>query len=215
MLTLTAERREIFSKDLDAERSKGRLPAVIYGAENSAESLFLDFKEFNKVLASAGESTLVTVLLGADKKDVLIHEVAKHPISGQAVHVDLFMVDVKKPIQVEVPLVFEGVAGAVKDFGGALIKVLHELEVEALPKDLPHDLIVDISLLTQLDSQIYVSDVKLPVGVTMITAMDEVVASVTEAGEVVEEEVPIDISEIEVEKKGKTEEEPESTETKE
>ncbi|MEK7091630.1 MAG: 50S ribosomal protein L25 [Patescibacteria group bacterium] len=216
MLTLQAQRRETFGKDLVAGRAEGRLPAVIYGGKNPAEALWLDVKDFNKVLSSAGESTLVTVKIGDDKKDVLIHEVVKHPVSGKTIHVDLFAVDTKKPIRVSIPLVFEGVAPAIKDFGGALIKVLHELEVEALPKDLPHDFIVDISGLVALDSQIHVSDLKLPTGVTMIAEADEVIASITEAGEEVkEEETPIDISAIEVEKKGKSEEEAEATETKE
>lgn len=212
MLTLQAERRETFGKDLVAGRASGRLPAVIYGGKEAPESLWLDLKDFNKVLSSAGESTLVTVQTGADKKEVLIHEVVKHPVSGQTIHVDLYAVDTKKPIRVSIPLVFEGVAPAIKDFGGALVKVLHELEVEALPKDLPHDFIVDISSLIALDSQIHVSDLKLPAGVTMISEADEVIASITEAGEEVkEEEAPVDISAIEVEKKGKTEEEAEDT----
>lgn len=210
MLTLQAERRDTSAQNLNKERAAGRLPAVIYGGKNPAESLWLNLKDFNKVLSAAGESTLVTVQIGTDKKEVLIHEVDKHPVSGQTIHVDLYAVDTKKPIRVHVPIVFEGVAPAVKDFGGALVKVLHELEVEALPKDLPHDFIVDISSLVALDSQIHVGDLKLPHGVTMIAEADEVIASITEAGEEVkEEEAPIDISAIEVEKKGKTEEEAE------
>jgi len=208
MITLMAEARETLGKELVADRAAGRLPVVIYGGKEVNRSLFVNTKEFNKVLNKAGESTLVTVVIGDEKKEVLIHEVSRHPISGEVVHADLLVVDVKKPIQVSVPLVFEGVAPAIKDLGGALVKVMHELEVEALPKDLPHDITVDISVLTTLDSQIHVSDLKLPHGVTTEAEPEEVVASIAVAGEeVIEEEGPADLSSIEVEKKGKDEEE--------
>ncbi|MFA6416489.1 MAG: 50S ribosomal protein L25 [Candidatus Paceibacterota bacterium] len=208
MITLMAEARETLGKELAADRAAGRLPVVIYGGKEAARSLFVDTKEFKKVLAKAGESTLVTVMIGDEKKDVLIHEVAHNPISGEVVHADLLVVDTKKPIKVHVPFIFEGVAPAVKELGGALVKVMHEIEVEALPKDLPHDIVIDVSVLNTLDAQIHVSDLKLPHGVTTEADPEEVIASITEAGEeVVVEEGPADLSAIEVEKKGKTEEE--------
>ncbi len=98
---------------------------------------------------------------------------------------------------------------AVKNGLGNLVKVLHEVEVEALPKDLPHNLEVDISKLETVESQIFVSDIKLPTGVTMITGGEEVVASIVLQVEEKEEVIapPVDLSAIEVEKKGKKEEE--------
>ena len=89
-----------------------------------------------------------------------------------------------------------------------MVKVLHEIEIEALPKDLPHNLIVDISKLETLDDVILVSDIKLPSGVVAITNSTEVAASIVEQVEEKEEEVvPVDLSDIEVEKKGKKDEE--------
>lgn len=211
MITLMAQTRETFGKKLADARVAGRLPVVIYGSKESTQPLFVDLKEFKKVLSIAGESTLVTLEIGGQKKDVLIHEVAHHPVSGEPIHADLLAVDTNKPITVHVPLVFDGVAPAIKELGGALVKVLHELEIEALPKDLPHDIKVDISVLVALDSQIHVKDLVLPKGVTTEVDGEEVVASITEAGEeVVEEEGPVDLSAIEVETKGKKEEEGEA-----
>jgi len=113
-----------------------------------------------------------------------------------------------KKIRVKVALVFEGVSNAVKSGIGNLVKVLHEIEVEALPKDLPHNLVADISSLETLDNNILVSDIKLPSGVVVVTNGGDVVASVVAQVEEKEEiVVPVDLTAIEVEKKGKKDEE--------
>src|SRR6185369_10528595 len=130
------------------------------------------------------------------------------PVTDEPIHVDFLAIDMKKNIRVKVPLVFEGISNAVKSGIGNLVKVLHEIEVEALPKDLPHNLIVDISKLETLQDNIVVSDIKLPSGVVAITNAGDVVASVVMQVEEKEEVAPpVDLSAIEVEKKGKKEEE--------
>jgi len=108
-------------------------------------------------------------------------------------------------VEVAIPLVFEGVSPAVE--GGAnLVKVLHEIEVEADPMSLPHDIKVDISVLVTVDDQIHAKDLVLPAGVSLVTPAGEVVALVQEVVEEKEEvAAPADISSIEVEKKGKEE----------
>lgn len=207
MTKLDAKKRDIFGKKLAASRKEGQLPVVIYGAKEENTPLFVETKAFKKALDEAGESTVVTVKTETGEHDILIHDVSYDPITGEPIHADFLAVEKNKPIEVEVELVFEGVSGAVKDLGGALIKVLHEVTVEALPRDLPHNLVVDISKLATLDDQVLVSDIKLPAGVTMITDGEEVVASIAVGGEeVVAEETPVDLSTIEVEKKGKEEE---------
>ena len=158
------------------------------------------------MLAAAGESTVVTVKTEGGDKDTLIHAIEYHPVSGEPLHADFYIIEKNKPVQVHVPLEFEGEAPAVKQLGGNLVKVLHEIEIEALPKDLPQEIKVDISSLATLDSQLTVADIKLPAGVTAITDLLEVVASISTAGEEVVEEAPVDLSSIEVEKKGKQEE---------
>jgi len=209
-IKLTAKKREIFGKKLDKNRLAGELPIVVYGAKAKPESFLVDMIEFKKVLNQAGESSIIALDLAGASKDALIHEVQVHPITGEPIHADFLIVDKNKPIIVNVPLVFEGIAPAIKELGGNLIKVLHEVEIEALPKDLPHDLRVDISVLKDLDSQVLIKDIILPAGVTMQNPAEEVVASISEAGEEVVEEATteaVDLSAIEVEKKGKKEEE--------
>jgi large subunit ribosomal protein L25 len=146
--------------------------------------------------------------VGVDNIDALIHEVQVHPVTEEPIHVDFLVVDMNKKIKVKVPLEFEGVSNAVKNGLGNLVKVLFEVEVEALPKDLPHNLSVDISKLETVESQIFVSDIKLPAGVVIMAEPQEVVASIVLQVEEKEEVVvPVDLSAIEVEKKGKKEEE--------
>ena len=213
MFKLSAKLRDILGKKVSELRKEGELPAVFYGGKDGSKCLTLNLVEFKKVLKDAGESSIVSLELDGKKIDVLIHEVQFDPVTDEPVHADFYVVSQDKEIEVDVPLIFEGVPPAVKEFGGSLVKVMHELPISALPKDLPHDITVDVSLLKTLDDQVLVSDLKLPTGVKVTVEDSEVVASITEAGEeVVEEVAPADLSDIEVEKKGKQEGEEETKE---
>lgn len=213
MLSIKAEKRSIFGKELVGERQAGKLPAVLYGAKDEAMPLFVPLSAFKKLFRSAGESTVVSVETDAGKKDVLIQEVAYQPVTGEPVHVDFYVIDKTKTIKVGVPLRFEGVSPAIKDLGGILVKVLHELEIEVLPMDIPREFGVDISALATLESQILVKDLQVPSNVKVLNGADDVVAAVTVAKEEVVEAAPVDLSSIEVEKKGKKEEEGEAAES--
>jgi large subunit ribosomal protein L25 len=206
MLALTAKVRDI-KENLDKLRARGELPAVFYGMGNESTSISISKIEFKKIWRTAGESSTVKITTPKGSYDALIHDVQVNPVTDEPIHVDFLVIDMNKAIKVEVPLEFEGVSEAVKSGLGTLVKVLHEVEVEALPKDLPHNFIIDISSLVGLDSQILVSDIVLPKGVKMITKEEEVVASIAEQKEEVEEVAPVDLTAIEVEKKGKKEEE--------
>lgn len=207
MFKLAAKKREVYGKDNAVLRAQGLMPIVAYGQKSESASLVVSLGEFKKVLVKAGESTVVTLSTEAGDKSTLIHEVQNDPITGEPIHADFLIIDIHKVVEVGVPLTFVGESPAVKDLGGALVKVLHELEVEALPGDLPHEIEVDISTLVNLDSQITVADLKLPKGVKALAEAEEVVAAITEAGEEIkEEEAPVDLASIEVEKKGKEDE---------
>lgn len=205
MLALTAKIRDT-KENLDKLREAGELPAVFYGMGNLSTSISIPKNEFKKIWRKAGESSTVKITTPTKVIDVLIHDVQVNPVTEEPIHVDFLVIDMNKAIQVEVPLEFTGVSEAVKSGLGTLVKVLHEVEVEALPKDLPHNFTIDISSLTGLDSQILVSNIILPKGVKMITKGEEVVASIAVQKEEKEETTPIDLSAIEVEKKGKKEE---------
>lgn len=206
VLKLTAEPRDVLGKKTASLRQQGLIPAVVYGDGNKSLAICLNLAEFSKILSLAGESTIIALVLEKQTKDVLVQEVQTDPLSGLPIHVDFYIVKQDKELEVSVPLVFEGVAPAVKELGGSLVKVLHELEIKVLPKNLPHDIKVDISSLKELTDQILVGDLDLPAGVESVNDKNDVVVAVTEAGEEVEETAPADLSAIEVEKKGKPEE---------
>ena len=213
-LTLTANKRSKADK-LEAIRIKGMIPAVVYGARVENTSISVPSVSFEKTLKAAGESSTIVLELEGKKIDVLIHDVQVDPIKGHPIHIDFLAVDMNKPVEVQVPLEFTGVSQAEKDGLGSLMKVLHEVEIKALPKDLPHSIIVDISSLVTLSDQIHVRDLVVAKEITIITDGDEVVALVAPAkAENAEEETPVDLSSIEVEKKGKKEEEGEAIEAK-
>jgi large subunit ribosomal protein L25 len=206
MVTIQAKLKNKETKNTDL-RNEGLIPAVFYGLNKQSTPISVSGKEFIKALKEAGESTTVTLDLGTEKVETLIHDVQVDAVTGVPVHADFLVIDMNKTIQVAVPLEFSGIAGAVKNGLGVLVKVLHEIEIEALPKNLPHELHVDISILENLDSHISVSDLILPAGVIAITPETDIIASIAAMQEEKEEETPVDLSAIEVEKKGKKEEE--------
>jgi large subunit ribosomal protein L25 len=209
MKTLNATMRSKTDK-LATVRLNGMVPAVVYGASMENTSISVSSIEFIKVFKEAGESSTIVLDLGNKKVDVLIHDVQFDPVKSFPLHVDFLAVDMNKPVEVSIPLEFTGVAPAEKSGLGTLVKALHEVEIKALPKDLPHNFVIDISSLNTLEDKIHVRDIKLGSGVTMLTDSEEIVALVATVKEVKEEDVAIDLSAIEVEKKGKKEEEGDS-----
>ena len=177
MQSITAEKRDILGKKTKNLRKKGILPAVLYGKGQNSESISVKENDFLKLWKSAGESTVVTLEVGSDKKNVLIHDVAVDPLKDTPTHVDFYIVDMNKPITIDVVLEFVGESDAVKA-GGILVKVLHEVKIEALPKDLPHSLSVDISSLKEMTDTVTVKDIKLPHGVKMLDNLDETIVLV-------------------------------------
>lgn len=189
-----------------ALRAQGFIPAVYYGAGKDAVSIAVPVKDFTKVLKEAGETTTVVLQIGGEKINTLIYDVQHDPLTGAISHADFLVLDMNKTIEVAVPIEFGGIAEAEKNGLGTLVKVLHEVRVSALPANLPHAFVVDVSLLATLDDQIHVRDIALGQGVTLVTSPEEVVALIAPFTEEKEEvSAPIDLSAIEVEKKGKEE----------
>ncbi|MDE1924607.1 MAG: 50S ribosomal protein L25 [Patescibacteria group bacterium] len=190
-------------------RNKGVLPAVVYGRSQESTPISVDLKTFKKVYHAAGESSVISLTgLGNTAKDALIHDVDFDAVSGEPLHADFYAIEKGQTVTVSVPLEFDGVSPAVKDLGGILTKVMHELELECEPKDLPQAIHVDVSKLATLEDQIKVSDLKLPASAKISVDLDEVVAMISVAQEEVEEAAPADLSAIEIsEERGKKEEE--------
>ena len=178
MFAIKAKKRD-GAASLDVLRKGGEIPAVFYGAKNPATSILISNIEFKKIWHKAGESSAVSVTMEDGKKvDVLIHEVQVDPVTDEPMHVDFLVIDMNKKIRVHVELEYEGISEAVRTGLGTLVKVLHEIEIEALPKDLPHNLVVDISKLATVQDQVFMSDIKLPAGVEIVTKSHNVVCSI-------------------------------------
>ncbi len=186
-------------------RNAGKIPAVFYGKKQASTSITLSAHDFEKVWKKAGENTVVNLQHEGEEIPSLIHDVDKHPVTGEARHADFYVFEKGQKLKIKVPIEFKGVSPAVKDLGGVLVKVVHSLEIEAEPKNLPQKLEIDISPLVAFDSVITAKEIKLPEGVTLVISPDDVIASVYEPKEEVVEEVPVDLSTIEVMKKGKEE----------
>lgn len=203
MTTLEVKTRSA-KESLAKLRENGLLPAVFYGHKEKSTPISVPLKAFEKAWKEAGESTIVTLTGDAGEHDALIHDIDTDPITGGIRHADFYVIEKGKKLKVHVPVEFVGLAPAVKDLGGILVKVLHEIEIEALPKDLPHSLSIDVSPIADFDIHMTAGQIALPEGVKLITKPDEIVAMVARPREEKEEEAaPIDLESIEVEKKGK------------
>lgn len=208
MLILQATKRA--GEKTEEVRANGRIPAVFYGFGKESTPISVPAIEFTKLFREAGETTAITLDLGGEKVSTLIHDLQKDPVKGDITHVDFLVVDMNKEAEVAVPIEFTGLAEAEKLGLGVVMKVMHEIEVRALPANLPHSIEVDVTSLATLSDAIHAKDLALPTGVSLVTDPEEVVASVTAFVEEKEEAPVLDVSTIEVEKKGKKEEEGEA-----
>ncbi len=209
MLSLAIETRDLKVAP-QRVRDGGKIPAVFYGPKEPSTAISINMKEFGKVWKKAGESSVIILKdTAGTEHEALIHEVDIHPLSGEPRHADFYVIEKGKKVTVHVPLVFAGVSPAVKDLAGILVKVQREIEIEAAPRDLPHDVTVDISKLVGLTDVIKAKDLDIGKGVELKTSPEEVVASIAVAKEEVEEApTPIDMSAIEVsDAKGKADKE--------
>jgi large subunit ribosomal protein L25 len=206
-MDLNVQKREKLGKSVRVLRREGFIPAELYGRGMENAHLSVGAKDFSKLLKEAGTSTVVNVVLGGKKTPVLIQDVGKDYLTGEVQHVDFYAVKMDEKIKAKVPLEFIGVSLAVKDKGGILNKVMSEIEVEALPLDLPHKLEVDLSKLDDPNKSLYVKDIVVPDKVRLLVDAGTVVATVAPPiAEEVKVEAPVDVSAVKVEGEEKKEE---------
>lgn len=215
---LVAEKRKITGRKVKVLRRQGFLPANVYGKEVKSLTVQLETKSFLPIYQQVGETGIVELKVGGEPKarPVLIHNVQLEPVSGELVHTDFYQVDLKKKVSAEVPIELIGESPAAKEKIGILIQPLTEVEVEALPTDLPDKLEVDISSLKAVDDAVSVADLKIPEGVKVLTSEKEILVKVEPLAkeevvapppteEVPVEEVPEEEKAVEEEKKPKEE----------
>ena len=199
-IELQAQIRQSVGKSLNSLRKDGFLPSVVYGHGFETLPIQLRYKDFEKAFKAAGESTLINLKIGDKEEPTVIKDVQRDPVTDQIIHADFYKVNLKEKIKAKVPVVFIGESEAVKG-GGILVKTVSELEVEALPQDLPHELSVDISVLNSFGDEIKIKDIKVLDDVKIEANPEDVVALVQEPREEKAEEVAPSVEEVEVIKK--------------
>jgi large subunit ribosomal protein L25 len=218
-LEINAQRREVFGKNAARRiRQEGMVPAILYGPLTVAVALILAKKDIFSILKSeSGENTLFKVAVDSEIRDAMIKDYQTDPVSDELIHVDLIQIVMDKAIQVAVPVLLVGEAVGVKTEGGFVDFVSREIEIECLPREIPEQILVDISAL-HLHQSLKVEDITAPEGTVFTDDPEMVVVMIqapTKEEEIVveeEEEVMAEEAEPEVIKKEKEEERERKTE---
>ena len=177
---LAVEKRKITGKKVKKLRREGFLPANIYGKDIKSLSVQVPYKDFEKVYKEAGETGIVDVEIGSEIKPSLIHNVQQDYYNHKLLHADFFQVNLKEKVKTMVKVVAVGIPKAVSEKLGLLLQPLSEVEIEALPTDLPDKIEVQVESLAEVNAQITVGEIKAPLGVTILTDASQVVAKIGE-----------------------------------
>jgi large subunit ribosomal protein L25 len=208
---LKADRRTVIGKQVNALRREGKLPAVIYGHGIEPTAITLDAREANRVLASVGASTLITIDLEGEDYSVLVRDRQNHVLRRHLLHVDFQALSMTETVRANVALILgEEEAPAVQAYGAMIITGVESLEIECLPGDLVDRIVVDVTSLESIGDSILVQDLPVPKGISILDDPETmvVVATAPAAEEVEEEEEDLELEEgVEPEVIGETEEE--------
>ncbi len=157
---LKAEERKVTGRKVKTLRKQGLIPANVYGKKIASVSLQIPEKEFKVIYKEVGETGLVTLEIGKEEKPVLVHSLQVNAKTDEILHVDFLQVDLKVKVTANVPVEVSGEPAAEKQGLGTVVQYLNEVEVEALPADLPEKFEVDTTELAEVDQAIYVKDLK-------------------------------------------------------
>lgn len=201
---LKADKREVLGRKTKSLRSEGFIPANIFGSGVKSLAITVSVEDFKTVEKQAGETGIVELNLGNDTRPALIDNIQVHPVSGEIIHIDFRQVDLKTKIETAVPVEVVGVSPAEKDGLGIMVQQIDEVEVEALPLDLPEKFVLDASVLVTLEDSIKVSDIKVSGDVKILTDPEIIIANIAEIKEEVveapqETEVAADAAEVKTE----------------
>ena len=166
---LEADQRAALGKKVGALRRAGITPIHVYGRGEDSLSLQADTYDLVRTLGVVGQTSPLTLTVGSAEHFVMVQHVHRHPVSERLLHVDLLRVSRLERVHASVPLHFEGESEGAREDGASLSEMVHSIEVEALPTDIPHEFTIDLSLLATPDSVIRAGDLELPPGVTLLS----------------------------------------------
>ena len=177
-ITLTLEPRTVLGKKVRALRREGIIPVHLYGRGVESQPLQCDGKILLRALATAGMNLPISVTIPGQKDQELAfaRDIQWDSVRGEMLHVDFLRVDVSLVVTASVPIILTGTAPAGRLADGTVVQPLRNLDVQALPLDMPSDLTVDLEKIAKLDDVIRASDIILPPNVTIITDAEETVA---------------------------------------
>ena len=187
-LSLSLENRTLVGKKVNRLRREGVLPATVYGKGVSPISVQMNARAFNDTYRHAGRTGLIDLSIPGQKSiSVFVHNLQRHPVTRNIIHVDFLAVDLRTEVTVDVPLHIVGESELVKRGDALLNQVLTSLAVRALPADIPSSISVDVSGLDSFDKSIHVSDLALESKGEIVTPADELVVSLSQARDEEEE----------------------------
>ena len=206
-IELSAATRDILGKKVRFLRRQGLTPANLYGRNVKSTALQVDTTQLKHTLAKAGKSSLVALKVDSAKrpKMVIIRDIQREPLTGGLLHVDLYQIKMEERIKIEVSLLFVGEAPAIRDRGGILVQNMTSVEVECLPANMPHNIEVDLSVLTELDQAVHVKDLSVDEGVTILTDPEQSIVQIARSK--VEVEIAEELMAAEAEAEAEAEEE--------
>lgn len=188
--TLKVEQRKVLGRKVKNLRLEGVLPANIYGKKVKSEAVQVSTSDFEKVYAATGETGLVELTVGGKKRPVLINNVQTDPATEAVLHADFMQVDLKEKVSAQVPVELSGESPAEKEGKGTVVQYIDEIEVEALPRDLPEKFEVDLSGLEEVNVAVYVKDLSFDQSKVKIEEDPEGIIVKVEPPREVEEEAP-------------------------
>ncbi len=179
ILALNLQTRDKSEKVKDLRKSN-IIPAEFYGKGVENKSLQVDYQTFRRLFRQAGGNTVLELHVddGKEKYNALVHEVSYHPVTDVITHIEFINVSMNEEIHTHIPLKLVGMAPAVKELAGVLVNNLDQIEVKCLPKDMIHDIEVNIESLVDFTNSIHVGDLNVPSKITVLTPADQLVVSV-------------------------------------
>jgi len=177
---LKAETRKVLGRKVKNLRKQGILPGNVYGKKIKSEAVQVSLKDFEKVYKEVGETGLLSLQVGNSDKPVLVHNVQTNPVTGDIIYVDFLQVDLKEKVTAEVPVELTGESPAEKQAIGTVVQQINEIEVEALPTDLPEKFEVSVEGLSEVDQAIFVKDLKVDKSKVEIKADPEAIVAKVE-----------------------------------
>lgn len=217
-IPLAAQKRSVLGRKVKQLRKEGIIPAHVFGHKVKTVHVQVKAGEFHKVFEKAGETGIINLSVDSEKRPVLVRNLQIHPVTDEPLHIDFYQVNLTEKVKVNVPLEIVGEAPAVEKKIGLLLTPVSEVEIEALPADLPENIEVDITKLSEIGSEIKVKDLKVDRSKVEVLTDEELVVAqigelVTKEMEAVEAEIEAEQAEAAAEAPAEGEEKPEGEAT--